>query len=83
MYSLYLKPIGPIAPNWAPRPILETLVQVDWGPGQWRKLIFIGGGGGAYLQLEGPRGRHRNDFFPLAQSSQMGVGWGGGGYGVI
>ena len=23
------KPIGPIAPNWAPRPIIQTLVQVD------------------------------------------------------
>ena len=28
-----LKPIGLIAPNWAPRPILQTLVQVDWEPG--------------------------------------------------
>ena len=28
-----LKPIGPIAPNWAPRPILQNLVQVDWEPG--------------------------------------------------
>ena len=28
-----LKPIGPIAPNWAPHPILQTLVQVDWEPG--------------------------------------------------
>ena len=28
-----LIPIGPIAPNWAPRPILQTLVQVDWEPG--------------------------------------------------
>ena len=28
-----LKPIGPIAPNWAPCPVLQTLVQVDWGPG--------------------------------------------------
>ena len=27
-----LKPIGPIAPNWAPQPILQTLVQVDWEP---------------------------------------------------
>ena len=31
--SAGLKPIGPIAPNWAPRPILQTLVQVDWEPG--------------------------------------------------
>ena len=29
----HLKPIGPIAPNWAPRIILQTLVQVDWDPG--------------------------------------------------
>ena len=28
-----LKPIGPIAPNWTPRPILQTLVQIDWEPG--------------------------------------------------
>ena len=28
-----LKPIGPIALNWAQRPILQTLVQVDWEPG--------------------------------------------------
>ena len=28
-----LKPIGPIAPNWVPRLILQTLVQVDWEPG--------------------------------------------------
>ena len=28
-----LKPIRPIASNWAPRPILQTLVQVDWEPG--------------------------------------------------
>ena len=28
-----LKPIGPIAPSWAPRPIQQTLVQVDWEPG--------------------------------------------------
>ena len=28
-----LNPIGPIAPNWAPRPILQTTVQVDWEPG--------------------------------------------------
>ena len=28
-----LKPIGPIAPNWALRPILQTLLQVDWEPG--------------------------------------------------
>ena len=28
-----LKPVGPIAPNWAPRPILQTLVQADWEPG--------------------------------------------------
>ena len=28
-----LKPNGPIAPNWAPHPILQTLVQVDWEPG--------------------------------------------------
>ena len=25
-----LKPIGPIAPNWAPRPILQTLMPVHW-----------------------------------------------------
>ena len=25
--------LKPIAPNWAPRPILHTLVQVDWEPG--------------------------------------------------
>ena len=30
--GLTLKPTGPIAPNWAPRPILQTLVQVDWEP---------------------------------------------------
>ena len=24
--------LKPIAPNWAPRPILQTLVQVDWEP---------------------------------------------------
>ena len=28
-----LKPSGPIVPNLAPRPILQTLVQVDWVPG--------------------------------------------------
>ena len=28
-----LKPIGPIAPSWAPRPILQTLVQGDCEPG--------------------------------------------------
>ena len=28
-----LKSIGPIAPNWAPRPILQTLVQVNWEHG--------------------------------------------------
>ena len=28
-----LKPVGPVAPNWAPRLILQTLVQVDWEPG--------------------------------------------------
>ena len=28
-----LKPIRPIAPDWAPRLILQTLVQVDWEPG--------------------------------------------------
>ena len=28
-----LKPIGPITPSWAPRPILQTLVQVNWEPG--------------------------------------------------
>ena len=28
-----LKPIGPVVPNWATRPILHTLVQVDWEPG--------------------------------------------------
>ena len=27
------KLIGPIAPSWAPRPILHTVVQVDWEPG--------------------------------------------------
>ena len=27
-----LKPIGPIAPNWVPHPILQTF-QVDWKPG--------------------------------------------------
>ena len=31
--SVCIKPIGPIAPNWAPRPILHILVQVDWEPG--------------------------------------------------
>ena len=25
-----LKPTGPIAPNWAPRAILQTLAQADW-----------------------------------------------------
>ena len=29
-----LKPVGPIAPDWALGPILQTLVQVDWEPGQ-------------------------------------------------
>ena len=28
-----LKPTGPIAPSWAPCPILQTMVQVDWEPG--------------------------------------------------
>ena len=28
-----LKPIGPIAPSWAPRPILQTLVLVEWETG--------------------------------------------------
>ena len=28
-----LNPIGPIVHKWAPRPILQTLVQVDWEPG--------------------------------------------------
>ena len=28
-----LKPIGPIAPNRAPRPILQILEQVDWESG--------------------------------------------------
>ena len=27
-----LKIIGPIAPNWAPRSILQSLLQVDWEP---------------------------------------------------
>ena len=28
-----LKPIRTISPNWAARPILQALVQVDWEPG--------------------------------------------------
>ena len=28
-----LKPVGPVAPNCAPWPILQTLVQVDWDSG--------------------------------------------------
>ena len=41
-----ITPIGPVAPNWAPRPFLHTMVQVDWEPGpiesvpNWASHLF-------------------------------------------
>ena len=37
-----LKPTGPIASIWAPRPILQTLVQVDWEAGPTEIVPNIG-----------------------------------------
>ena len=33
MVRACLRPNGPIVPNWAPRPILQIMVQFDWEPG--------------------------------------------------
>ena len=33
MFRAGFNPIGPIAPNWAPHPILQTLLHVDCEPG--------------------------------------------------
>ena len=88
-----------LVPNWPrtskDRPIVYV-ISLDVASGVTGPLFFWGGGqkgggrhssrGGADLRLGGgPRGRHRNDFFPITfiVHNQKSNGGGGGQWGAM